>query len=200
MLLILVVAACAKKHDLLLNTEYVLSAGMKIAAKTPNGRIEILAGDGTERIFSGDGWSKRCSLTPRTTRWYGSLGLYDPAASYSPHGRLLVDEGRLFFASESEALRYLYVGSKNSKPVFNSRGLVVGFDVQPIPGGEPTRSVFVWQIYIDGKRPQSLRGADDEALKVEGGGILETAWPNQAPVGYEKILGDREYVPENQKG
>jgi hypothetical protein len=196
--LVIVFTGCAHNHDLLPSTEYVLTKGMKIVANTPNGRVEIVAGNGTERIFSGDGWSKRRWLIPRTTRWYGSLGLYDPAASYSPCGRLLADEGRLFFESESEALRYLYKGSGSSRPIFNSRGLVIGFYVVPFPGGEPTRNVTVWQIYIKGKRPQSLRGAEDDAISVEGGEIPDTATPNPAPIGYPVTFGDREYVPTNR--
>ena len=155
---LLILTSCAKKPALLPSTEYVLCDGMTISADTPNGRISVTGGKRTQRIFSGDGWTKTTYLTPRTTRWYGSLGLYDPADSWSPHGRLLVDEGRLFFDTESEALRYFYEGSDYFKPVFNSRGLVVGFHVENIPGGEPTRSVQIWQIYIKGKVPDSLRG------------------------------------------
>jgi hypothetical protein len=196
LLLASMVTGCATMRDVLPTTEYVLSAGMKISAETPNGHVEIRAGNGTERSFSGDGWSKKRVLVPRSTRWYGSLGLYDPAASHSPYGRLLADEGRLFFESESEALRYLYVGSGHLKPVFSSRGLVVGFHVAPGPDGEPTRHIVLWQIYIHGERPRALRGADDAAIKVEGGEIPEIASPNPARIGHPMTLGAHEYAPE----
>lgn len=196
---LLILASCAKRPNLLPSTEYVLTDNMTILADTPNGRISVTGGKGTQRIFSGDGWTKTTYLIPRATRWYGSLGLYDPADSWSPHGRLLVDEGRLFFDTESEALRYLYVGSDYFKPVFNSRGLVVSFHVENIPGGEPTRSVHIWQIYIKGKVPDSLRGADDQAITVTGGNTPDQATPHPAPVVYEKTLGDHEYVPEKKK-
>src|SRR5438552_16458186 len=98
---LLILASCAKRPTLLPSTEYVLSDGMTIAADTPNGKISILGGKGTKRIFSGDGCTKTRYLIPRTTRWYGSLGLYDPAASCSAHGRLHVDERRLFCYSDS---------------------------------------------------------------------------------------------------
>ena len=171
---------------------------MTISAKTLNGRILITGGKETQRTFIGDGWTKRRYLIPRTERWYGSLGLYDPAGSWSSHGRLLADEGRLFFETESEALRYLYVGSDYSKPVFNNHGLVVGFHVENTPGGEPTRNVQVWQIYINGSVPDSLRGADDQAITVTGGSIPHQAIPHPAAVGYELELGDREYVPQKE--
>jgi len=191
-------ASCrdTRKGTLLPDTEVVLSPGMSVTATNPNGTITIEADGDASRIFSGAGWKVQSDLIPRTTRWYGSLGLYDPASSRSPHGRMLVDEGRLFFSSEADALRYLYVGSTHKKPVFNNRGLVVGYLVEVIPGGEPTRSVQLWQIYIDGKRPTSLKGADDSAIKVSGGTIPETASPTPAKIGYEMVLGKEEYQPE----
>jgi hypothetical protein len=177
------------------NTEYVITKGMQVTANTPIGTISIVGGDGTDRSFSGNDWHAKRSLIPRTERWYGSLGLYDPASSSSPYGRIIVDEGRLFFDSESEALRYFYPGSNTFKIVYNNRGLVVVYSIIPIPGGEPTRSLKIWQIYVRGKIPQTLRGADDSAIQVAGGNIPESAEPNPAPVGYPVILGDREYVP-----
>ena len=192
-------ASCQAQDKLLPTTEFVLPEGMVITASNPNGTITISAGPGTERTFSGKGWNKKRDLIPRTTRWYGSLGLYDPAGSDSPYGRVLVDEGRLFFKSESEALRYLYPGSDYSKPVFNNHGLVVGYHVENIPGGEPTRSIEIWQIYINGKRPQSMRGADDAAITVKNGSILDEATPHDAPVGLEMTLGEKEYSPEKAK-
>jgi hypothetical protein len=191
-------ASCTAQQNLPATTEFVLSEGMVITATNPNGTITISGGSGTERTFSGDGWSKRRNLIPRDTRWNGSLGLYDPAGSDSPYGRLLVDEGRLFFKSESEALRYLYGGSDYSKPVFNNRGLVVGYHVEIIPGGEPTRSVEVWQIYINGQRPKSMRGADDTAVTIKGGTISDTAIPHPATIGLGISLGDKEYSPERK--
>jgi hypothetical protein len=192
----LIVSGCAGHRALLPSTEFVLTEGMKITATTPNGTVVITAGEGTERTFSGEGWSKKRHLIPRSTRWYGSLGLYDPADSSTPHGRVLVDEGRQFFATESEALRYLDAISAYFKPVFSSTGLVVGYKVVPFAGGEPTRSVEVWQIYINGKKPHSLRGADDSAIRVSGGETPETSSPNPAPIGHPRKIGDREYVPK----
>lgn len=65
-------------------------------------------------------------------------------------------------------------------------------------GGEPTRNVQVWQIYINGSMPDSLRGADDQAITVTGGNIPHQAIPHPAAVGYELELGDREYVPQKE--
>src|SRR5664279_2948218 len=103
-LLLLLLVAC---DDRALVNECVLSEGMKITAFTPSGKIKIEGGKGLSRSYSGDGWSITTTLLPRPTRWYGSLGAYDPADGPSIYGRLIVDEGRQFFSSESEALRYL---------------------------------------------------------------------------------------------
>lgn len=192
--------ATSCQQNLPTTTEFVLSEGMVITATNPNGTVTISAGPGTERTFSGDGWNKRRNLIPRDTRWCGSFGLYDPAESSSPYGRLLADEGRLFFKSESEALRYLDAEGEYFKFVFNNRGLVVGYHVESIPGGEPTRSVQVWQIYINGQRPASLRGADDTAVTMKSGTIPDTATPYPAPVGLEMTLGDKEYSPAKRLG
>ena len=199
LLFCLSVTSCGAQDKLPPTTEFVLSKGMVVTATNPNGTVTISAGSGPERTFSGKGWSKKSELTPRTTRWYGSLGLYDPAESNTPYGRVLVDEGRLFFKDESEALKYLFAGSADFKPVFTNHGLVVGYDVESIPGGEPTRSIQIWQIYINGKRPISMRGADDAAITIKGGSIPEEAAPHDAPVGLPVTLGDQEYHPEKAK-
>ena len=176
-------------------TEVVLTPGMTVTATNPNGTVSLHATGSAVREISGDGWKTEFKLIPRTTRWYGSLGLYNPAESSSPYGRLLVDEGRLHFDSVSDALKHLYVDSQRSKWVYTNDGLVVGYDVSPIPGGEPTRSVTLWQIYVDGKKPTSMPGADDSAIKVEGGATTNESTPYPAEVGLEMTFGKQEYRP-----
>lgn len=170
-------------------TEYVLTDGMVITAQTPEGPVRIAGKKGTKRVYSGDGWSKTRHLDPRDIRWYGSLGLHDAALSLSPHGRLLLDEGRLFFDSTRDAVRYLR--SSAVPLVHNNQGLAVGMKVVEWPGKErrePVRTVEVWQIYIKGKKPMALPGARDDAISVRGGTIPETAVPYPAKVGAELTL------------
>src|SRR6267142_6060410 len=99
-LVTLLFVSCARRPVLLPSTEFVLTPGMTISAMTPNGKISVTAGKETQRTFRGEGWTETRYLIPRTERWYGSLGLYDPAPSFFPSGRLLADEGRLFFETE----------------------------------------------------------------------------------------------------
>lgn len=162
---------------------------MVIAAETPAGPVRIAGKKGTKRIYSGDGWSRTRHLDPRDIRWYGSLGLYDAASSLSPHGRLLLDEGRLFFDSARDAVRYLQ--TRDVPFVYNNQGLAVGLKVVEWPGKErkePVRTVEVWQIYINGRKPASLPGAKDGAISVVGGAIPDTATPHPAKIGAEMNL------------
>jgi hypothetical protein len=179
-------------------TENVLSEGLVITAHTPSGKISIKGKKGCSREFVGDNWSKNANLIPRDTRWYGSLGLYDPADSFSMNSRLLVDEGRQFFSSESEALRYLQsLSGYYGRLTYNRSGLVIAYKVVDVGGGEPTRSLEIWQFYINGKKPSSLRGGVDKDIEISGGSIPDTATPVQSKVGYERALADKEYEARN---
>lgn len=190
--ILLITCACSQGSPLI--TESVLTEGMKIIASTPSGKVVIEGKKGFNRTYSGEGWAKASQLTPRTTRWYGSLGLYDPAGSNSPYDRLLLDEGRQFFSSESEALRYFKAMSGFFGPLtYNNSGLVIAYKITPIPGGLPVRHLTIWQIYLNGARPTSLRGATDKNIEVSGGEIPDKATVTPAPFGYERELADKEY-------
>jgi|688.fasta_scaffold644784_2 hypothetical protein len=196
--LVLVMAAgCSSERRLKPRTEVVMSRGMQIKCAHPNGSLVVTAGDGTVRAYEGDGWRTSLRLIARDQRWNGSLGLYDPARSPRPDGRVLAEEGRLHFQSIDEALRWLAVGSVHDKPVYRNDGLVVCYSVADpkVPGREPTRCVEVWQIYVEGKRPTTIPGADDNAVKLSGGAIADTSEPYPAPVGLAMILGNEPYDP-----
>lgn len=192
--LALLFAGCATQQLRPYN-ETVMSPGMRITATNPNGTVTITAGEGTRRDYAGTGWQKSRSLLARSTRWNGSLGLYDPASSFSPYGRLLAEEGRIHCTSVSQAMRWLYVGSALKRPTYTNNGLVFCYSVSAPPdGGEPTRSAELWQLYINGRRPHHLPGANDRAIRVEGGSIPDTSTPHPVTVGYELSQADHEYV------
>ncbi len=188
--------ATSRQPRLLPFSETVMSAGMRVTAVNPNGTVSISAGEGTRRHYAGAGWRKSSSLIARSSRWNGSLGLYDPAPSFSPYGRLLAEEGRIHCTSVSQAMRWLYSGSAISRPTYTNNGLVFCYAVSVPPGGagEPTRSVELWQLYINGRRPRHLPGGNDRVIRVEGGSIPDTSTPHSVAVGYELLQGNREYV------
>lgn len=193
--LILLSAGCAT-YRLQPYSETVMTPGMRVTATNPNGTVTILAGEGTRRHYRGPGWQKSLSLLTRSERWNGSLGLYDPASSFSAYGRLLAEEGRIHCTSISQALRWLYVGSAINRPAYTNQGLVICYSISVPPNGagEPTRSVELWQLYINGRRPRHLPGASDGAIRVVGGSIPDTSAAHHVSVGYEMELGDHEYV------
>jgi hypothetical protein len=191
----LLCAGCATNH-LLPYSETVMTPGMRVTATNRNGSVTMVAGEGTQRRYIGRDFDRTLSLIARTERWNGSLGLYDPADSSSPYGRLLAEEGRIHCSSVSEALRWLYVGSALNHPVYTNSGLVFCYSVArpPNAAGAPTRSVALWQLYIEGRRPRHLPGANDHAIQVAGGSVPDTSLPHSGPVGYALLQGDREYA------
>ena len=176
------------------DTEVVLSDGMKIAAVTPSGKILIEGKAGALRVYSGEDWSRTAKLIPRQDRWDGSHGLYDSAGSATLENRLILEEGRQYFSSESEALRYMQRLKGYYGPLtYTNSGLVIAYKIIDIKNEKPTRSLELWQFYINGKMPTLLRGAVDQSIEVSGGTIPDQSTPAPVPVGYERELADSEY-------
>lgn len=153
-------------------TELVMTQGMKIVATNKSGTIEVEAGRDSRRKYTWEGATREVLLVVRKARWYGSLGLYSPGSGISgtfpPHNgisRAVVEEGQQHFNSMEEALKWLnrpwYKDVLNW--VYNNRGLVVGWSKAP---SRNQLNVEVWQIYINGKRPTRLPGANDAAIQV----------------------------------
>ncbi len=59
--------------------EVVMSPGMKITATTSVGTVAITAVDELTRSYTWDGATRAVEMAPRAKRWYGSLGLFNPA-------------------------------------------------------------------------------------------------------------------------
>jgi len=148
--------------------ESVMIRGMRITAITPQGTILIYAGDNDVRTYIWDGTSRSVKMTPRKKRWYGSLGLYYPGneiwAEHNGISRGVFEEGQMHFDSDEEALGWIH--SRTWMPhVYRNDGLVVGWWKNP-PDSK-TLKVDVWQIFIRGKKPSTLAGAQDGSIVVE---------------------------------
>jgi len=72
---------------------------------------------------------------------------------------------------------------------------VIAYQVVDIPNEKPTRYITVWQLYINGTKPSTLRGAVDGSIEIIGGTIPDKATPIPAPIGYEREISDKEYIP-----
>jgi hypothetical protein len=148
--------------------EIVMTPGMRITAITPEGTVTVHAGKGLKRSYTVDGITRSVEMWPRDNRWYGSLGLYysGPGNHWPEHegiSRAVVEEGQQHFQSEAEALQWLK--ERDWQPhVWRRDGLVVGW--RRISDRKQL-NVDVWQILIDGKKPDNLPGAQDDKITVE---------------------------------
>ena len=148
--------------------EVVMSPGMRITATTSVGTIAITAVDELTRSYTWNGATRAVEMSPRASRWYGSLGLVNPGAGEhwrDHHGitRCVTEEGRQHFKTIEEALKW--IKERDWMPfVYRDDGLMVGWD-KNLPRKQ--LSVEVWQILIDGKKPKRLPGSQDVKIVVE---------------------------------
>jgi hypothetical protein len=97
---------------------------------------------------------------------------------------VLVEEGCQNFSTESEAEGWLRARSREAgggkeKLIFTSDGLVLRYSMRAVPGsGVPTAQVDLWQLYVGGHRPHGLPGADDGAIRIDGGEVAEVFTPH----------------------
>jgi hypothetical protein len=150
--------------------EIVMSPGMKMTASTSVGTIAVTAGKGLRRSYTWEGDTRSVEMWPRKERWHGSLGLYYPGPGWhwTEHNGIragVVQEGQQHFKTLEEAYEWLR-NLKGMPYVYRNDGLVVGW-TKNLEGAY--LSVDVWQVYIDGKKPNSMPGADDDAIVEELG-------------------------------
>jgi hypothetical protein len=178
--------------------ETVMVEGMSISFTNSHGSMTVTAGKGFERRYTWAGDTRTVTMYPRKKRWLGSLGMYNPGAFetgklepwvyHDGIKRFVVEEGQRHFTNTSEVSKWLASRSKFYDYVYNDQGLVVGlaFDRQPpSPDGPPgTLHVDVWQIYINGKKPQKLDGSKNACITVHypPSYDMETVTPPSQPV------------------
>lgn len=151
----------------LAQTEFAMVPGQTIAATTPLGTIQIRADDWLKRSYTWEGATRSVKMWPRAERWDGSLGVYYPGPGrhwQEHHGitRGVVQEGQQQFDSLEKAVDW--ISKQQWMPyVYRNDGLVVGWG--KVPDREQL-NVDVWQIMINGKKPTTLPGATDAAIRV----------------------------------
>ena len=89
-----------------------MSPGMRITATTSVGTIAITAVDELTRSYTWDGATRAVEMSPRATRWFGSLGLFNPGAGEhwrDHHGitRCVTKEGQQHFKTVEEAMKWI---------------------------------------------------------------------------------------------
>ncbi|MCB9981622.1 MAG: hypothetical protein H6860_04405 [Rhodospirillales bacterium] len=154
--------------------ETVMSPGMRIRAENKNGTIEIESGKGRYRTLRWNNEEVTVKMWPRTKRWDGSLGLYLPGHTKELH--LVLQEGQQHFPSEENALEWIKRRQSQWNGrldfVYNSDGIVVGWEYQVAPDGSeggPDSALILelWEIIINEKTPENLQGAQNKRVHVK---------------------------------
>lgn len=140
-----------------------------IITLTDQNRDMRIKGEGLfVRSYISIGHTNTVTLSPRNKRYYGSRGLTYSGAWDGERGinRAIVNEGQQHFCSEYEALFWLSHGWNNSSGidlVYTQDGLAVGY-VETVQRRQI--NIDVWQVYINGKKPESLKGASPKKISV----------------------------------
>lgn len=146
--------------------EVVLCPGASIAVTVGDAPFSIASTGQLDRQVTTGGVERKIRLIPRTERWFGSLGLYNPGAGAAGI-HVIMEEGVQHF-SALEDLQYWLQSEQRRLPIeFTADGLVVAASFQARPPGvsvgpESAMIVEVWQLLVNGKPPSNLVGAHRE--------------------------------------
>lgn len=200
---VLFVTTCAKAQA---GTELVLHDGTRLEATAPNGAIAINAGKGLERSYEWDGCSLAANMVQRSHRWYGSLGIYDPAAqgilgrlfdkTCKGISRTVVQEGQIHFADIESAQEWIQRRPKVWTTVWTNDGLLVSWGTSP---ARVQINVDLWLVCINGQRPAQLVGATDKAIKLIHKGDSRQAVHECAQVNSQVIAETQKVLREDWK-
>lgn len=154
-----------------LKNEIVIPPNSTITAETEAGKITIKSGEGIKRYYTWDGTTRSVVMWPRSTRWYGSFGIYypGPGSHWLPKhngiSRGVLEEGKQHFDTYEEATSWLNKNCRNC--VYNDDGLVVCFSKNL---SREQINVDVWQIYVGGDTPSQYQESDfhAESAKIFG--------------------------------
>lgn len=151
-------------------TEIVMREGMTIEARKENTSVTVIAGKGFDRTYAWNGCKLKSSMGARKQRWFGSMGIYDPAPSFglsiggcSGISRTVVGEGQIHFDDMQFVLKWIERRPKSHKTVWTNDGLLVSWNIIP---GRQQLNVDIWLMCVNGKRPKQLVGANDSAVTI----------------------------------
>jgi hypothetical protein len=141
----------------------VLQPGMKVEARALYGTVSIAYRSPTRRTFAWDGEQKTTAMIPREEEWMGAWGLYQPAGWPYWGVRVVAQESVRNFADLDGLYKYLDEYKAEMGAVYTNDGLVVGFSRNP---ERDQINVDVWQLEVNGKKPSTLKGADDSRVRL----------------------------------
>ena len=164
---------CARYGDVEVR-EAVMEDGMKICAMTKDGSICIEAEGNRYRHITWDGITRTSKMISRKERWLGMLGVmnsgYERLNFHSGITRVNYLESQLHFSSETEAANdFKHGGFDENNYVYSHDGVAVYFEKVVFPDMAPggVLQLYVYQYLINGQKPKSLPGSQDEMISVE---------------------------------
>jgi hypothetical protein len=154
--------------------ELVLYDGSVIEARNAGSSVSITAGANLVRTFAWKGCSLESHPSPRRSRWFGSMGVYDPAAylggpiTKQCDGifRTVTQEGQIHFDDE-EFLREWLRRLPTRPTVLTNSGLVVSWDFVP---SRRQLNVDLWLVCLNGKPATWLAESSDSSVTVKPSG------------------------------
>lgn len=185
--------------------ELVMHKGSSIVASMGGDTVKIVAGDGFDRSYEFDGCTLNSKMHARSGRWFGGLGIYDPAGpsffrrECKGISRTVVEEAQIHFddirfANDWIRRQKKTVG-KSGKVAWTNDGLLVAWNVSP---NRAQLNVDVWRMCFTGQRPRELPGAVDGAIKVLPG-PSGLALQECTPVGKNVVDQTRRELEEEWK-
>jgi len=153
--------------------EAVLSDGMKVCASTEMDRLCIEAGPCNKRTITWDGKVRSITLVPRKERWHGKLGLIDPGQPdnyWKDKDGITaaeITEAEIRYNSVEDAVRTLkHPDDYTLNVVCNDNGLLFKWRKTVFPDGMKLLDLMIFQILINGEKPQSLPGSQNDKITV----------------------------------
>lgn len=141
---------------------------MIIEAHTSLGTIIIEATAKYSRKYSWHGKTKEFSLSPRSERWLGNRGIYRPHGDRTMHA--VLEEGQAYFYSEEEVCDWIALRRRSGRGSmgYTSDGLIIMWHEEIRKSdGFIALGVNVVQIYVKGRKPTDLRGAEDGKFSIK---------------------------------
>jgi hypothetical protein len=160
-------AACDSEHTV--DNESVLCPGSTLTVNGEHHSISIAAPSTLVRTYAADGVRETVELIPRDRRWNGSLGLYIPSGIGSTH--IVAEEGIQFFSTSEDLQQWIeWNRSVGGQLRYTSDGLFVRWTVSHAAdkdsGPKHSLAVSVFQLLLDGEKPDNLTGARPEAFSL----------------------------------
>lgn len=157
--------------------EIVMNDGMKICAMSQNNnKICIISEGNTKRIICIGEEKYSITLIPRTKRWHGKLGLIEPKQPENIFKtdnytiRLLITEAQIAYSSVESSVQRLPLYKNNGfNLVYNDDGLLIMWKESVAPGNN-VLDISIFQILIDGEKPNKLPGSQNQNIIVKRSG------------------------------